>query len=361
MSFRIRAALTGAVALAAAGGAGYLLGGPALAGYALFSTALCGAAALLWRQSRRAQAEQRRQQAAVRQLTEKVSGLSRRVKRLQEDQEQGRRHLADRIDATYARIRQVPGDTRRLVREDDRSGRVLDAIGAVREEVESIPRMTRRLVREWNRIVYAEVEDLTALYRDIEPDRALPQMHGWSAGADLARYLYCEVAEAGRSSVLECGSGTTTVILAYAFRARGHGRVVSLEHDPRFAAATRRMIEERGLGEWAEVVDAPLADAVVGDAVWPWYDLDAVPEGPFDLLLVDGPPASVGSEARYPAVPLLLDRLAKDALVVLDDTRRPDERAIGERWAAELEGFALESLGHDHGTLVLRRGGEAAL
>jgi len=117
-------------------------------------------------------------------------------------------------------------------------------------------------------------------------------------------------------------------------------------------------------GKWSKVWEAQAllrADAVVGDAAWPWYDLDAVPEGPFDLLLVDGPPASVGPEARYPAVPLLLDRLAKDALVVLDDTRRPDERAIGERWAAEFEGFALESLGHDHGTLVLRRGSDTAL
>ncbi|WP_112133141.1 class I SAM-dependent methyltransferase [Glycomyces dulcitolivorans] len=359
MSFRIRAALAGIAALAAAAAAGYALGGAPLAGYALFSTALAGAALLLWRQSRRAQAEERRRHAAVANLGDKVAVLSRRVKRLQESQEQGQRHLAERIDATYARIRQVPGDTRRLVREDDKTERVTAAIAAVREDVEAIPRMTRRLVREWNRIVYAEVEDLTALYRDIEPDRALPPMHGWAAGADLARYLYREVAEFGRSSVLECGSGTSTVILAYAFRARGEGRVVALEHDPRFAAATRQLIEERGLADWAEIVDAPLADVGVGDTAWRWYDLECIPKGPFDLLLVDGPPASVGPEARYPAVPLLVDRLAEDALVVLDDTRRPDERAIGERWADEMEGFTLESLGHDHGTLVLKRGGDA--
>jgi hypothetical protein len=121
------------------------------------------------------------------------------------------------------------------------------------------------------------------------------------------------------------------------------------------------MLEERGLSKWAEVVDAPLTEVKIDGRTWRWYDPAILPEGPFDLLLVDGPPASVGDEARYPAVPMLSGRLADDALVVLDDTRRPDERAIGERWAEEFDGFALESLAHDHGTLVLKRGGSTPL
>jgi predicted O-methyltransferase YrrM len=146
------------------------------------------------------------------------------------------------------------------------------------------------------------------------------------------------------------------VILAYACRAVGAGRVVSLEHDARFAAATRKMLEERGLSKWAEVRDAPLSEVGVGDSTWRWYDPASLPDGPFDLVLVDGPPGGTGPEARYPAVPMLFDRLADDALVVLDDARRADERAIGERWAAEFDGFSLEWLPHDHGTLLLRRG-----
>jgi predicted O-methyltransferase YrrM len=227
---------------------------------------------------------------------------------------------------------------------------------ASREELASMPRSTKKLVKEWSRVVYGEVEDLMALYRDIGPDQALPPMHGWAAGPDLARFVYREVVEQGRQSVLECGSGSTTVILAYACRTVGAGKVVALEHDAKFAAATRRMLDERGLSAWAEVRDAPLTDVSVGESTWRWYDPASVPEGPFDLVLVDGPPGGTGPEAHYPAVPMLLDRFAKDALVVLDDARRDDERAIGERWAAEFEGFTLEWIAHDHGTLLLRRG-----
>lgn len=238
----------------------------------------------------------------------------------------------------------------------ERVARFQEAQDASRAELEAMPHSTRRLVREWSHVVYAEVEDLMALYRDIGPDRALPPMHGWAAGPDLARFLYREVVERGRRSVLECGSGSTTVILAYAMRSLGEGRVVALEHEPRFAAATRKLLAQRELTEWAEVVDAPLTDVRVGDRERRWYDLANLPDGSFDLILVDGPPGGTGPQARYPAVPLLLARMEQDALVVLDDARRADERAIGERWAAEFDGFALETLPHDHGTIVLRRG-----
>ncbi|THV38640.1 class I SAM-dependent methyltransferase [Glycomyces buryatensis] len=225
---------------------------------------------------------------------------------------------------------------------------------ATRAELASMPKSTRKLMREWSQVVYTEVEDLMALYRDIGPEQALPRMHGWAAGPDLARFLYLEVVERGRSAVLECGSGSTTVILAYACRAVGKGRVFALEHNPRFASATRKMLEERGLSEWAEVVDAPLTEVSVGGGTQLWYDPAVIPDQSFDLVLVDGPPGSVGPQARYPAVPLLVDRLTEDAMVVLDDARRTDERDIGERWAAEHDGFGLEWFTHDHGTLVLR-------
>ncbi|QRN79239.1 MAG: class I SAM-dependent methyltransferase, partial [Nocardiopsis sp. BM-2018] len=53
------------------------------------------------------------------------------------------------------------------------------------------------------------------------------------------------------------------------------------------------------------------------------------------LLFVDGPPQATGAQARYPAVPALLSHCTDDAVIVLDDADRPDERALGDRWIAE--------------------------
>jgi predicted O-methyltransferase YrrM len=353
MRLTSRSAYACTLAVAVAAVAGFVAGGPALAGYALLSVGLCCAFVVLWRRSA---AAQRSQAAAAARNEQRLGELIERIDRLGERHDERHRELAERLDRITEHVGAVAIQTdaaSQAVKEQDEALR--ERIEAVHGDVRSIPAKTRRLVREWNRMVYAEIEDLTALYRDIEPDRALPPLHGWAAGPDLARYLYRQVVEHQRTRVLECGSGSTTVILAYAMRSLGRGHVHALEHDPQFAAATRRMLEDRGLEAWATVVDAPLREIGLDGTAWRWYDPEAVPATAIDLLLVDGPPGGTGPQARYPALPVLADRLSEHALVILDDTRRDDEHRIGERWAAEFDGWKLTSLSHDHGTLVLSR------
>jgi hypothetical protein len=64
-----------------------------------------------------------------------------------------------------------------------------------------------------------------------------------------------------------------------------------------------------------------------------WY---ALPRGPtcppIDLRFIDGPPASTGSQARYPGLPLSQERLSPRAVVVMDDLVRTDEQEAVRRW-----------------------------
>lgn len=134
----------------------------------------------------------------------------------------------------------------------------------------------------------------------------------------------------GRETIVECGSGESTVAIARTLQRRGSGRLHSLEHDPRWHAATAARLSEAGVGSRVELLLAPLRDG--------WYDraaLDRLPVA-IDLLLVDGPPAHLAGEIRYPALPLLGDRLNPGAAVILDDIDRPGERRVVERWAREL-------------------------
>ena len=124
-----------------------------------------------------------------------------------------------------------------------------------------------------------------------------------------------EVVEKRRpKTIVELGSGMSTLWLAYALESLGEGRVIALDHDEHHFAETV-----------AEVRHAPLGDAGLPDHDTPWYttsafeDLDAV-----DLLLVDGPPQATGKSARYPDMPAFLPKLAAGAFVILDDIdRRP--------------------------------------
>ena len=166
--------------------------------------------------------------------------------------------------------------------------------------------------------------------------RALESLLGWVAQ--------------GRESVLECGSGLSTMVIARLLRERGSGRVIALEHDRRVAGYVSAAIEREGLGEQAAVIEAPLGPHGLAEPGCEWYAPSALEPLPseIDLLLVDGPPAGeAGLErSRYPALPVLGGRLAPSALIVLDDATRAGEAWVQERWERE------------HGVRFARRLGE---
>ena len=56
--------------------------------------------------------------------------------------------------------------------------------------------------------------------------------------------------------------------------------------------------------------------------------------------------------ARYPAVPILGPRLSPGAVIVMDDTTRPDEAEVS-RWHADLPGSTLELVLPESGAAIL--------
>jgi predicted O-methyltransferase YrrM len=138
-----------------------------------------------------------------------------------------------------------------------------------------------------------------------------------------------------RPTVLECGCGYSTMRLAEVVHARG-GRLISLEHDPAWAARVEDTLVAAGLAETARIIRAPLEPCALGRAGLPWYAERALQSlaASIDVLLVDGPPAFEPGAglSRYPALPALAQRLAPDAVVILDDIDRPGELQVLTAW-----------------------------
>lgn len=134
----------------------------------------------------------------------------------------------------------------------------------------------------------------------------------------------------------------------------GGGHVYSLEHEAQFAEATRRLLRDYGLQDFASVIDAPLQSE---GSQSPWYSLDGLPDSlpPVDVLVVDGPPASGAPLARYPALPRLKSRLAAKCSVFVDDADRPSEQETIRRWLHESPEFSAEKVSCEKGLTVLRR------
>jgi predicted O-methyltransferase YrrM len=215
----------------------------------------------------------------------------------------------------------------------------------------------RRTIQVGNRDLLGQVEALTNLNAMLPPDLPMPGAQAHRVSPELLLLLVDLVRQARPGLVVECGSGTSTVWVARALRHYGiDGRVVALEHDKQHAALTRRYLDVHGLKRLAEVREAPL-DAFLHDgAEWHWYsalawkDLDEV-----DLLFVNGPPSDTTDTTRFPALPLLADRLSRRVVIVAGDLAREGEREIVADWLAACPEFSAETVNLEGGGAILRR------
>lgn len=264
--------------------------------------------------------------------------------------------LGERIDQVDRRIlgsfeaeRLRAADRHREVLESV-PGAVADAIArydgspaehAARDTVAAIRRSAGRVLTRGVADLRAQTEQIEALLQllpRISPRAPLPATGNWALDAVSMLDLVDLIERERPSIVLELGSGTSTVWLGYLLEQYG-ARLVSLDHDDKYASATRDSLSKHGLDATAEVRTAPLVPVQIDDEEYSWYDVAAIRDiEKVDVLLVDGPPKATGPFARYPAVPMVESRLSNGACIVLDDSDRPEEAATLERWLNRVGG-----------------------
>lgn len=161
--------------------------------------------------------------------------------------------------------------------------------------------------------------------------------------------------------VLELGSGSSTVLMARCLQRFGgaESRIVALEHLEPWVESTRRLLDGSGARDLATVLHAPRVEGQGWEH--PYYDLSVLPPdaGPFEVVLVDGPEGgSRDPLARGGVLPLLRDRLAPDAVLLLDDGLREGERDIVRRWQEQEPGLRARLVNSYTGMWILELPGE---
>ena len=144
---------------------------------------------------------------------------------------------------------------------------------------------------------------------------------GWSISIELFNWILNNLPEG--SIILELGSGSGTVELAK------HYKVYSIEHDAKWA----------GLAGGSTYIHAPLVEY---DG-YSWYDIDQIKElmpKEYDLILVDGPPGTIGREGFLHNIGLF----KTDIPIIIDDSNRPAEAkmrdALVEKFNKKVETFS---------------------
>lgn len=215
---------------------------------------------------------------------------------------------------------------------DERLNTIEETVSSLQTQINRMERRSFRLPS----LLLTEHQALQQLMTRYSPEVTLPPVAGWALNPTGILCMTDLIDASARGQIIECGSGTSTLWAAYAIRKKGGGRVIALEHDPDYAKRTREMIRDHGLTDYAEIRSVPLKSTMTPRGEFQWYDIDDERfDAPIDVLLVDGPPGTTGTGARYPAFPLLKEWLSSNAYIIVDDTNREDEREVVRQWLRE--------------------------
>lgn len=232
---------------------------------------------------------------------------------------------------------------------------------SLKDQDKRFEKITNDLIIVQNRL-YAQFESLTWLQRQLSIKRQLPPLRGWAMSPDILLQLHTYILNNQPKLVVELGCGASTLVIADAMRQNGCGQLISLEHSSYYGKQTLLRLKAEDLHPWVSLRIGELVtwkgqhlnlDASEASSRWyPQKLLEDVSE--VELLLVDGPPENTCKYARYPALPALIDRLAPQVEIWMDDTIRMEEKEICKYWA-ETYGFELEFSALEKGLGILRR------
>jgi len=236
------------------------------------------------------------------------------------------------------------------------ASRIGNLAGEATRTLDTVRRVEGDIKKEIKQ-TFRQLEALQNLSAVLPANDVLPASRGWAASPDLLAVLVDLIISARPSLVVECGSGASTLWLALAMRRfEIDGRIIALDHDPVFGGKTRDFLARHDVRDLAEVRDAPLESFSLDGETYSWYARQAWEDlTGIDLLFVDGPPATTGHQARYPALPLLSRSLSPVATVVLDDLVVPDMQEVLRLWLDAYPDFGSELLPLEKQAAVLRR------
>ena len=200
---------------------------------------------------------------------------------------------------------------------------------------------------------YRQLEILLPLFIDLEIKNKLPFTQGYAASPDFL-YLIKDIIQKYKPKIiLEAGSGVSTIIASYAMKKYSNGKIISLDHEEKYSENTKIEININNLDKYSTIIHAPLKKYNNGNI---WYDIKGIKNiGEIDFFIIDGPPSKKSKNARYYALPLLIKKLKKGSIIILDDCKRKEEKHIISLWKKEFNCFEFEYIDNSKGAYIIKK------
>jgi len=152
-----------------------------------------------------------------------------------------------------------------------------------------------------------------------------------------------------RKQIVEFGSGISSIIIARFIQVNNlETKILSIDNNLEWKKFISKELDKYNCKDKIKLIVGELKEHhqkefTEYDNKY-WYDLKTVKEAinsldvVIDLVVVDGPSTGLSKYSRYPAIPMIKNKLSKNVSIFLDDIRRKGEKEILVKWNKELEG-----------------------
>jgi len=218
-----------------------------------------------------------------------------------------------------------------LVRRCDRQSQVQEAISVARGEVENMAILE---AVQGLRSAMSSASKTQHRSSGGKLDEVLDAacFTDWSITRQCAVELYNEVKRLNSRSIIDFGSGVSTLVFAL-YASETGAKVVSLETDKKWMEVTSSSLRKLGLIDHVSLIHAPLRNMTHHKISNRSYDFDFGVGKLYDFAFIDGPPESVG---RHGTLPSIANHLAPNWHAWLHDGARPGERECVALWSKNL-------------------------
>lgn len=174
----------------------------------------------------------------------------------------------------------------------------------------------------------------TILLHKLFPVNTILSFTPYSLNPNTILHLINEIQINKRQKIIEFGSGISTIILGKFIKDNNlDSKIISIEDDEAWYNYIKYELTKYDLEGIVSLNYIPLKKEKNNTA---WYDYrlvtNLVQNQKFDLIIVDGPSAKLGIDARKPVVEILINSFDEKFIIFLDDIRRKGEREILDNW-----------------------------
>lgn len=210
----------------------------------------------------------------------------------------------------------------------ERDEKLEKALERSRKAIERSHEVTREVLKD-DQVQAGYANSIATLYPSFPVFLGGPALDGFSA-----RILFERIEQDRPKTILELGSGASTIMIAALLQklSLSQTRLISVDDSEYYLEATRRNFERHGFGTKVDFWHCPMSESHRDEPGWYSGVLERLGDTKLDLVLVDGPSGSFHARSREPALPRLFSHLSEHATVILDDAARAGEQAIMESW-----------------------------